>query len=92
MNNILNIKTPSEEQAGANRADYGLDYLGLSNLHKVYWNLPIEALYEEIIFRGEANISHQGPIVVNTGKHTARAANDKFIVREATGSYLVGPI
>ena len=84
MNNILNIKTPSEGQAAANRADYGLENLGLSNLHKVYWNLPTEALYEEVIFRGEASISQQGPIVVNTGKHTARAASDKFVVREAT--------
>jgi phosphoenolpyruvate carboxykinase (ATP) len=84
MNNILNIKTPAEGQAAATRADYGLESLGLSNLHKVYWNLPPEALYEEVIFRGEAAISHQGPIVVNTGKHTARAASDKFVVREAT--------
>jgi len=84
MNNLLNIKTPSEGQAGAIRSDYGLDYLGLTNLHKVYWNLPTEALYEEIVFRGEASISHQGPLVVNTGKHTARAASDKFIVREAS--------
>jgi len=84
MNNILNIKTPSEGQTAANRADYGLENLGLSNLHKVYWNLPTEALYEEVIFRGEASISQQGPIVVNTGKHTARAASDKFVVREAT--------
>jgi len=84
MNNILNIKTPTEGQAAAIRSDYGLDTLGLSNLRKVYWNLPTEALYEEIIFRGEANISHQGPIVVSTGKHTARAANDKFVVREST--------
>ena len=84
MNNLLNIKTPAEGQAAATRADYGLETLGLSNLNKVYWNLPPEALYEEVIFRGEASISHQGPIVVNTGKHTARAASDKFIVREAT--------
>jgi len=84
MNNILDIKTPTEGQAQAIRADYGLDTLGLSNLRRVYWNLPTEALYEEIIFRGEANISYQGPIVVNTGKHTARAANDKFVVREST--------
>ncbi len=82
MNNILNIKTPTEGQAAAIRADYGLEYLGLTNLRKVYWNLPTEALYEEIIFRGEAAIAHLGPIVVNTGKHTARAANDKFVVRE----------
>ncbi len=82
MNNLLNIKTPTEDQAAAIRSDYGLDYLGLSNLRKVYWNLPTEALYEEIIFRSEAHISKLGPVVVNTGKHTARAANDKFVVRE----------
>ncbi len=40
------------------------------------------SLYEEIVFRGEARISHLGPVVVTTGKHTARAAADKFIVRE----------
>lgn len=84
MNNILNIKTPAEGQAQAIRSDYGLDYLGLSNLRKVYWNLPTEALYEEAIFRGEGSISHMGPFIVNTGKHTARAANDKFVVREAS--------
>lgn len=84
MNNLLNIKTPSEDIASAIRGDYGLDYLGLSNLRKVYWNLPTEALYEEIIFRGEASISKMGPIIVNTGKHTARAASDKFVVREDT--------
>jgi phosphoenolpyruvate carboxykinase (ATP) len=84
MNNILNIKTPAEGQAQSTRSDYGLDNIGLSNLRKVYWNLPSEALYEEIIFRSEANISSMGPIIVNTGKHTARAASDKFVVREAT--------
>ncbi|MFH2038843.1 MAG: phosphoenolpyruvate carboxykinase (ATP) [Chloroflexota bacterium] len=82
MNNIMGIKTPAELQAGINRCDYGLENLGLTNLRKIYWNLPVEALYEEVIFRGEAQISHLGPIVVNTGKHTARAANDKFVVRE----------
>jgi len=84
MNNLLNIKTPAEEQAAAVRSDYGLENLGLTNLRKVYWNLPVEALYEEIIFRGEASLAAMGPLVVNTGKHTARAANDKFIIREPT--------
>lgn len=82
MNNILNIKTPAEGQAQAIRSDYGLEYLGLTNLRKVYWNLPAEALYEEAIFRSEGRISHMGPFIVSTGKHTARAANDKFVVRE----------
>jgi phosphoenolpyruvate carboxykinase (ATP) len=84
MNNILEIKTPAEAQAGSRRGDYGLDNIGLSNLGKVYWNLSTEALYEEAVFRGEARISSGGPLIVNTGKHTARAANDKFIVREST--------
>ena len=84
MNNILNIKTPAEAQADATKSDFCLDNIGLINLRKVYWNLTTEALYEEIIFRGEAQISKLGPIIVNTGKHTARAANDKFIVREST--------
>ncbi len=47
-----------------------------------YWNLPTEALYEEIAFRGEGRITRLGPVVAFTGKHTARSASDKYIVRE----------
>ncbi len=84
MNNILDIKTPAEAQAAARKSDYGLENHGLFGLNKVYWNLPVEALYEEAIFRNEGKITLQGSLTVNTGKHTARAANDKFIVREPT--------
>jgi len=84
MNNILKIKTPAQAQAKALQADYGLKNHGLKNLNQVYWNLPPESLYEEIVFRGEGQITHHGPVVVTSGKHTARAANDKFIVREPT--------
>ncbi len=82
MNNILDIKTPAQGQSGELKCDYGLDSLGLLNLNRIYWNLPSEALYEEAIFRNEGKISKHGPLVVNTGKHTARAANDKYVVRE----------
>jgi phosphoenolpyruvate carboxykinase (ATP) len=82
MNNILDIKTPAEGQAAARKSDFGLENHGLTNLNKVYWNLPVEALYEEAIFRNEGKITQQGAFTVNTGKHTARAANDKFVVRE----------
>ncbi len=82
MNNLLNIKTPAEEIAGALASDYGVKIHGLMNLRKVYWNLTPEALYEEIIFRKEGRLSHMGPVVVETGGHTSRAANDKFIVQE----------
>jgi phosphoenolpyruvate carboxykinase (ATP) len=82
MNNLLNIKTPAQEQASNLNSEYGLANHGLTNLRVVYWNLPSEALYEEIIFRGEGRISQMGPLVVPSGKHTSRAAQDKFIVRE----------
>lgn len=84
MNNILDIKTPAQGEASALKSDYGLDNHGLTNLRMTYWNLPTEALYEEIAFRREARISTLGPLVVNTGKHTPRSADDKFIVKEPT--------
>jgi hypothetical protein len=83
MNNLLNIKTPAEGQAGGRKSEFGLENHGLTNLRQAYWNLPLEALYEEAIFRNEGKLTLSGPLVVNTGKHTARAATDKFIVKEA---------
>jgi phosphoenolpyruvate carboxykinase (ATP) len=61
-----------------------LKELGLRNLGNVYWNLSSPGLYEESVRRGEAWISHLGPLVVRTGHHTGRSPNDKFIVRERT--------
>jgi len=84
VNNILDIKTPAEDQAAVLKSDYGLKNHGLTGLRKVYWNLPTEALYEEFTFRREGRITHMGPVVAMTGKHTARSANDKFVVKEAT--------
>ena len=82
MNVYTDISSPAAKQAGANASQFGLQNHGLSNLHNVYWNLPTSALYEEAVFRGEGQIAHMGPFVVNTGKHTARAAADKFVVRD----------
>ena len=76
--------SPAQPQAMAIRSEYGLEALGLSNLHQAYWNLPSESLYEEAIYRREGRTAQAGPLVVRTGKHTARSANDKFIVREST--------
>ena len=81
-NNLLNIKTPAQDEADVLKCDYGLENHGFTDLNTIYWNLPPEALYEEITFRREGHITAQGAITVSSGKHTARAANDKFIVRE----------
>jgi phosphoenolpyruvate carboxykinase (ATP) len=83
MNNLLNIKTPAESIAQARKAEYNLSNHGISNLRLAYWNLATEALYEEAVFRGEGVTAAGGPFVAHTGKHTARSANDKFVVREA---------
>jgi phosphoenolpyruvate carboxykinase (ATP) len=84
MNNLLNIKTPAQDIANSRKPYYGIDNHGLTNLSNVYWNLPHEALYEEIVFRGEGRIVNGGPVIANTGKHTGRSANDKFVVKEGT--------
>lgn len=81
MNNLLNIKTPAEPVAQTRKADYNLSNQGVSNLRLAYWNLPTEALVEEAVFRSEGAITAGGAFVANTGKHTARSANDKFVVR-----------
>ena len=83
MNNLLNIKTPAEAIAQTRKADYNLSNHGVSNLRLAYWNLPTEALYEEAVFRGEGVTAAGGPFIAHTGKHTARSANDKFIVRHS---------
>lgn len=61
----------------------GLEAHGLHNLNEIFWNLPTPALYEQALLRHEGMLSHLGPLVVRTGHHTGRSANDKFIVDEA---------
>ncbi|HSL30951.1 MAG TPA: phosphoenolpyruvate carboxykinase (ATP) [Anaerolineales bacterium] len=83
MNNLLSVKTPAESIAQQRKADYNLSNHGIGNLRLAYWNLATEALYEEAVFRGEGVTSLGGPFVAHTGKHTARSANDKFVVRHS---------
>jgi len=84
MNIYLDIQSPAVKEAAATASVYGLENHGLFNLRRVYWNLPTPALYEEIVHRSEGRLTHLGPVLVATGKHTARAAADKFVVREQT--------
>ena len=84
MTKYLEFDTPATKQARDLASDYGLKHHGLVHLERVFWNLPTPALYEEIVFRNEGRIAHDGAILVNTGQHTARAASDKFVVKEAS--------
>ena len=60
---------------------YDLEHHGLRNLNMQYWTLTTPALVERTISRREGMMAHEGAIVVRTGNHTGRAANDKFIVQ-----------
>ncbi|MBN1217289.1 MAG: phosphoenolpyruvate carboxykinase [Anaerolineae bacterium] len=64
----------------------GLETLGITNVHDIYWNLPTPALYEEAIRRREGVVSHLGPLAVRTGHHTGRSPNDKFTVHEPSSA------
>jgi phosphoenolpyruvate carboxykinase (ATP) len=72
-------------QAGWNPSRYGLDRQGIV-AKQAYWNLSAGELYEHVIRRGEGQVAHLGPLVVNTGQHTGRSPNDKFIVREPSSA------
>jgi len=63
-----------------------LQELGIFNTGELRWNLNTPALYEQAIRRREGTLAHLGPLVVRTGHHTARAAEDKYIVDEPSSS------
>ncbi len=58
---------------------YGLEKHGLQNLKKVYWNLVPAELVEQAVSRQEGELAASGALVINTGKHTGRSPNDKFL-------------
>ncbi|MFQ5817392.1 MAG: phosphoenolpyruvate carboxykinase [Terriglobia bacterium] len=70
------------QHTGVNPSQHGLEQYGLHEAGTIYWNLPTADLYEHAIRRQEGVVAHRGPLVVNTGHHTGRSPNDKFIVRE----------
>jgi phosphoenolpyruvate carboxykinase (ATP) len=54
----------------------------LSAAGKIQHNLGEVALIEEAIRRGEGQFASTGALVVETGAHTGRSAQDKFVVRD----------
>jgi phosphoenolpyruvate carboxykinase (ATP) len=84
MSKYLKFATPAAAQAEDLKSRFGISNHGLVHVDRVYWNLPAPALYEEAIFRNEGFVAHGGPLVVNTGKWSARAAQEKYVVRESS--------
>ncbi len=56
---------------------------GLHTNAALHWNLLTPSLVEEAIRRNEGVLAADGPLVVETGKHTGRSAKDKYIVKDA---------
>ncbi|MFP5330338.1 MAG: phosphoenolpyruvate carboxykinase (ATP), partial [Alphaproteobacteria bacterium] len=63
-------------------AKYGLDSQGIGTPAELHWNLTTAPLVEHAVRRGEGLLAKDGPLVVRTGRHTGRSAQDKFIVRD----------
>ncbi len=69
-------------ESGVISVDIDLAQHGLSNLNQVFANLDAPSLVEHAVVRREGMLSLDGPLVVRTGHHTGRSANDKFVVQD----------
>jgi len=65
------------------KSSFALSDQGIETSANIKWNLLTAPLVEEAIRNGEGQLAKDGPLVVQTGKHTGRSAKDKFIVRDA---------
>ncbi len=63
--------------------DAGLESQGIETRADIHWNLVTARLVDAAVRRNEGKLSADGPLVVETGPHTGRSAQDKFIVRDA---------
>jgi phosphoenolpyruvate carboxykinase (ATP) len=64
-------------------SSHGLEAQGIRSGAKLHWNLTTAPLVETALARGEGLLAKDGPLVVKTGRHTGRSAQDKYIVRDA---------
>ncbi len=78
----------TEGKTGATGPE-GLAHHGIKSAANVHWNLSTPALYERAIRNSEAVLAQGGALVANTGVHTGRSANDKFIVRDGASEEFV---
>ena len=69
------------ENIGNNFSGITPDYHGFKDLKKVHWNLNRDEIYNITIDNGQGVLSKDEVLVVETGIHTGRSANDKFIVK-----------
>ncbi len=61
---------------------HGLAAQGYPTNADLHWNLGTAQLIERAVAAHEGLLSEDGAFVVETGQHTGRSANDKFIVKD----------
>src|SRR5438477_5625310 len=55
---------------------------GIRTSGRVFRNPTTALLYTHALMRGDGRLAEGGPLAVDTGRHTGRSPNDKFVVRE----------
>ena len=71
--------TATELPGQVDLSGHGIDATG-----RIYRNPTRSLLYTHALARGEGRLAEGGPLVVDTGLHTGRSPQDKFVVREPT--------
>ena len=81
---LLDEPTPPSDLRGSEDMTLALTFpeIAIKNGGTLHENLDTAQLVEMAIQRGEGQMSEHGALVVETGKHTGRSAQDKFIVRD----------
>ena len=64
------------------RTRVGLEEHGIAAAERVHWNPTTSMLYTHALADGAGRLAEGGALVVDTGRHTGRSPNDRFIVRE----------
>ncbi|MGI9400554.1 MAG: phosphoenolpyruvate carboxykinase [Rhizobiaceae bacterium] len=69
---------------GLHNPDLDIDAIGIEPTKNVWYNLDRQELCDHAVDRGEARLAQGGTLAVETGSHTGRSPEDKFIVADAT--------
>ena len=63
-----------------------LNTLGIGHEHKIWRNLSVDSLVNDIVTNKEGKIASNGAAMVDTGEFTGRSPKDKYIVDEPSSS------
>jgi phosphoenolpyruvate carboxykinase (ATP) len=85
----LRMAPPMETMLTTASLSFPLTRQGIETKAKIFANLSTAPLVEHAVRNGEGVLAADGPLVVETGKHTGRSAADKFIVRDEETEHTV---